>query len=62
MDWRKEFTEAERIEIDKAAPSSLLGRMAAILDRLVRTDQGDSLTIDFSRRSPIPSNARELEE
>lgn len=62
FNWRREFTEDERREIDKAAPSSLLGRMAALLDRLTAGSSTSSLEIDFSRRSHKPFNARDFEE
>jgi len=52
FDWRSQFNESELTEIDAAAPGSIIGRLAATLDRLTvsRADRS-SLTIDFRRKT-----------
>lgn len=50
-DWRRYFSEQEQADIDSAPPDSLIGRLAATLERLTMMTNRCELTIDFSRRS-----------
>lgn len=50
-DWRRHFSESEQADIDSAPPDSLIGRLAATLERLTMMTNRCELTIDFSRRS-----------
>lgn len=49
-DWRRNFSESELADIDAASTGSLVGRLAATLERLTIMTNRCELTVDFSRR------------